>query len=131
MRRKFLTTAAVLTAGIATQAMSTQNKNSKKQLAHHVFFWLKNPASAEDRDKLVEGLKTLSAIEVIQKLHVGIPAATEKREVVDASWAVSELMLFDTVEDQKTYQSHPVHLAFIKNYSHLWAKVLVYDVEEV
>lgn len=131
MRRKFLTTAAVFTAGIATQAMSSHNKNTKKQLVHHVFFWLKNPGSAEERDKLIEGLKSLSAIDVIQKLHVGIPAATEKRDVVDASWAVSELMLFNNVEDQKTYQSHPVHLAFIKNYSHLWDKVVVYDVEEV
>lgn len=121
----------MFTAGIATQAMSSHNKNTKKQLVHHVFFWLKNPGSAEERDKLIEGLKSLSAIDVIQKLHVGIPAATEKRDVVDASWAVSELMLFNNVEDQKTYQSHPVHLAFIKNYSHLWDKVVVYDVEEV
>ena len=95
------------------------------------FFWLKNPGSVADRDKLVEGVKTLSKIEAIKELHVGIVANTEKREVVDASWGVSELMFFNTLEDQASYQNHPIHLEFIKNYSALWSKVVVYDVENV
>ena len=130
-RRKFLTTAAALTAGVATQAMSLSTSNDQKQLVHHVFFWLKDPVSVEDRDKLVEGLRTLAAIKSIRSLHIGIPAATEKRDVVDASWQVSELMFFDNAADQKTYQDHPVHQAFITNYSHLWKKVLVYDMNEL
>ncbi|MFT3681839.1 MAG: Dabb family protein [Ferruginibacter sp.] len=103
----------------------------KKQIVHHVFFWLKNPESITDRDKLVEGLKTLHGIETIRSLQIGIPASTEKRDVVDNSWQVSELMYFDNTEDQKTYQDHPIHLAFVKNYSHLWSKVVVYDMQEI
>jgi hypothetical protein len=131
MRRKFLATAATLTAGTAASALPLQNTEEKKQLVHHVFFWLKNPDSIEDRDKLVEGVKTLAKIESIRKLHVGILASTEKREVVDTSWQVSELMFFDDTAGQKVYQDHPIHQAFVKNYSHLWAKVLVYDAAEV
>jgi len=100
-------------------------------VVHHVFFWLKNAGSVEDRDKLVEGLKTLAGIPLIKELHVGVLADTEKRDVVDASWQVSELMFFDNVNDQASYQQHPLHLAFIKNYSHLWAKVVVYDAMNV
>ena len=131
MRRKFLVTAATLTAGTAASALPLQKAEEKKQLVHHVFFWLKNPDSIEDRDKLVEGVKTLAKIESIRKLHVGVLASTEKREVVDTSWQVSELMFFDDTAGQKVYQDHPIHQAFIKNYSHLWAKVLVYDAAEV
>ena len=132
MRRKFLATAASLTAGTAAaSALPLQITDDKKQLVHHVFFWLKNPVSIEDRDKLVEGVKTLAKIESIRKLHVGVLASTEKREVVDISWQVSELMFFDDTAGQKVYQDHPIHQAFVKNYSHLWAKVLVYDAAEV
>jgi hypothetical protein len=131
MRRKFLATAATLTAGTAASALPLQSTGEKKQLVHHVFFWLKNPDSVEDRDKLVEGVKTLSKIETIRRLHVGVLASTEKRDVVDTSWQVSELMFFDNEAGQKVYQDHPIHQEFIKNYGHLWAKVLVYDAAEV
>ncbi len=127
-RRKFITTAAVLSGSIAASAMTATTE--KKQLVHHVFFWLKNPDSKADRDKLVEGVQTLSKIPTIRKLHVGVLASTEKRDVVDTSWQVSELMFFDDLAGQKVYQDHPIHLDFIKNYSHLWAKVLVYDAME-
>ena len=129
-RRKFLSTAAAITAGTAASALPLIAMSDKKQLVHHVFFWLKNPASFEDRDKLVEGVKTLSRIETIRKLHVGVLASTEKRDVVDTSWQVSELMFFDDEAGQKVYQDHPIHQAFIKNYGHLWAKVVVYDAAE-
>ena len=130
-RRKFLATAAAITACTSVLAIPLPTMEEKKQLVHHVFFWLKNPESVEDRDKLVHGVKTLAGIETIRKIHVGVPASTEKRDVVDTSWNVSELMFFDDEAGQKTYQDHPIHQAFIKNYSHLWAKVVVYDVAEV
>ena len=130
-RRNFIVTAATLGAATAASAMPIAATKAKAPLAHHVFFWLKNPDSIEDRDKLVEGVKTLRNIETIREIHVGVLAATEKRDVVDTSWHVSELMFFTDLAGQATYQTHPIHLDFIKNYSHLWAKVIVYDAMEV
>ncbi|MBL0743212.1 Dabb family protein [Chryseolinea lacunae] len=136
-RRTFLASAAALTAGVATVAHaattspSTMETKNKKQLAHHVFFWLKNPGSKEDLQKLLEGLRTLEKIETIRSLHIGVPASTEKRDVVDNSYAASELMLFDDLAGQATYQTHPIHLKFIENCSHLWEKVIVYDSMDV
>lgn len=98
-------------------------------ITHHVFFWLKNPSSSEDRKKLMEGLSTLQAIKTVKKLSIGVPASTEDRTVIDSSYQVSELMLFDNVEDQKSYQDDPIHKKFVENYSSLWEKVVVYDVE--
>ncbi len=103
----------------------------KQPLIHHAIFWLKNPGSAADRDKLAEGVKTLAGISKIKQLYVGIVANTEKRDVVDQSWGVSEIMFFDNLDDQSSYQSDEIHQAFIKNYSHLWDKVVVYDAMTV
>lgn len=132
-RRKFITTSLTLTAsvaGLASPLLSMETKE-KKQLTHHVFFWLKNRDSKEDLNKLVEGLKTLGKIETVRKLHIGVPASTEKRDVVDNSYQVSELMFFDDVAGQDVYQVHPLHKKFIEEYSHLWERVLVYDSMDV
>jgi len=130
-RRKFIATASAVSAATVVSAIPFRQVAKSKQLAHHVFFWLKNPDSVQDRDKLVEGVKTLSKIETIKEIHVGILASTEKRDVVDTSWQVSELMFFDDLAGQAVYQTHQVHLDFIKNYGHLWQKVVVYDAMEV
>lgn len=105
------------------------NSSSRRfpKLVHHVFFWLKNPQSTQDLNALLAGIKTLEAIETVRGLHVGVPASTEKREVVDNSYSASELLFFDNLEGQSTYQSHPIHQKFVKDCSHLWSKVVVYD----
>lgn len=96
-------------------------------LIHHALFWLKTPGAGPDRDLLIAGLRKLKEVEFICALHIGVPAATEQRDVVDASYDVSELMFFDSVADQKAYQDHPVHKRFVETCSHLWARVVVYD----
>ena len=128
-RRKFITSAIALTAGVAAaKSMTTmETKKEKPQLVHHVFFWLKNPGSKEDLRKLLAGLETLRKIETVKSMHIGVPAETEPRPVVDASYSASELMFFDSVEDQKVYQDHSIHRKFIDDCSELWERVVVYD----
>jgi hypothetical protein len=126
-RRKFLAAFSFLSLGFLTKVNAMQKK---APLAHHVFFWLKNPASTADRDKLIQGIKSLGKIEQVRLLHVGIPADTEKRDVVDNSYSVSELLFFENTKDQKTYQDHPLHQKFIQEHSMLWDKVVVYDIME-
>ena len=98
------------------------------QIIHHVFFWLNNPDSESDKQQLIEGLNTLSSIDEIKVIVVGSPASTIEREVVDNSFDVSELMIFESVEAQDAYQVHPIHTKFVENYSHLWERVVVYDM---
>ena len=40
------------------------------------------------------------------------------------------MMRFATVEDQRTYQDHPLHRAFVAECEELWERVVVYDVYE-
>lgn len=130
-RRKFIGTAAALSVATIASATPLISMAKKYPVVHHVFFWLKNPGSKEDRDQLIAGVKALSKIPTVKEIHVGIAASTEKREVVDNSWGVSELMFFADLEGQAAYQTHPIHQDFIKKCSHLWDKVVVYDVVEV
>ena len=127
-RREFIATASLLAATPLITDKMTHN-TAASQVVHHVFFWLKNPGSETDRNQLIEGLKTLKAIKEVKQLLIGTPASTEKREVVDNSFDVSELMYFDNVKDQDAYQVHAVHKAFVDKYSHLWNKVIVYDMQ--
>lgn len=129
-RRGFLTASAITGAALATPgafAASITATHTMPKLLHHVFFWLKNPDSAADLAKLIAGVKSLAAIETVRSIHVGVPASTEKREVVDNSYHVSELLGFDDVAGQDTYQVHPLHQKFIDEHQHLWSKVVVYD----
>lgn len=126
-RRKFIAALSFLSFGLLTTTKAMQKKPS---LVHHVFFWLKNPGSPADRAKLIAGVKSLAKIEQVRQIHVGVPASTEKRDVVDNSYDVSELLYFDNTADQKTYQDHPLHQKFIQEHSMLWEKVVVYDVME-
>lgn len=128
-RRKFIGIVAALTVATAASGniLMKMETKKKKLISHHVFFWLKNPSSKEDLNKLIEGVRTLEKIITIREFHIGVPASTELRPVVDASFSVSELLFFDDIEGQNVYQDHPLHQKFIENYSHLWEKVIVYD----
>jgi hypothetical protein len=128
-RRSFLTAASVFSMGVLTSCMDTEK--TKQVLAHQVYFWLKNPESSQDREKLIAGIRTLTKIETVREIFIGVPASTEKREVVDNSFSVSELIFFDDVEGQNTYQEHPIHLKFVEECSPLWEKVIVYDSTSV
>ncbi|MCC9136179.1 Dabb family protein [Pontibacter silvestris] len=105
-------------------------QEQKKVFIHHVYFWLKNPDAAADKEKLVEGLNTLKTIDVIRTAHIGVPASTN-RDVIEKGYNISWMLLFDNLEEEEMYQKHPVHLKFVDNYSHLWSKVVVYDSVDI
>ena len=127
-RRKFLgDTGKVSLAGTAIFAGTSLNTKTMNNIfIHHVYFWLKNTGNVDDRNKLVEGLKKLSKAATIKQFHIGKPANTS-REVIDSSYAVSWMLIFDNDANQAIYQTDPIHLKFIEECSHLWSKVVVYD----
>ena len=91
---------------------------------HHVHFWLKDKA---DQPKLIEGLNTLMPITSIRDIHIGVPADTN-RDVIDRSYDVSLLLLFNTKAEQDAYQDDPTHVFFAETYAKpLCAKVVVQD----
>jgi len=92
---------------------------------HHVFFWLKEN-NENNRQELIKGLKKLSAVKTIQQYHIGLPANTN-RDVIENTYNISWMILFNSTEDQESYQVDPIHLNFVNECSHLWKKVTVFD----
>lgn len=125
MKAGAVTAAAV---GVTGKAMAADKTDYTRKFVHQVYFWLREPANAEHKEKLAEGLKTLTAIRELRLWHIGYPADTN-RDVIDSSYSISWLTIFDNKKDQDIYQEHPVHLKFVENYSSLWQKVVVYDAE--
>jgi len=135
-RRQFLSAAgkAAAVTGIATLAGGTAmaaTAPGQKVFVHHVYFWLHNPDSQEDKAKLIAGLQKLAkGAKTIQQHHIGQPSTTN-RDVIDRSYQVSWLLFFKNKADQDVYQTDPAHLKFIEECSSLWKKVIVYDSEDI
>lgn len=130
-RRSFIKKAAasVALAGMVpmTQTASAGEVKITGALIHHVFFWLKEPKNEAHKKQLVKALTDLLKVETIRVSHIGFPAGTESRDVVDHSYSVSYMVIFDDQAGQDAYQIHPLHLKFVEQNSHLWNKVVVYD----
>ena len=134
-RRSFIKKAAT-TAALAgllplTKQASAGEVKITGALIHHVFFWLKEPKNEAHKKQLVKALNDLLKVETIRMSHIGFPAGTESRDVVDHSYSVSYMVLFDNQAGQDIYQVHPIHLKFVEENSHLWNKVVVYDSVDV
>ena len=116
--------------------MTVQNKPAPQyigaNLIHTVYFWLKNPNESAERSAFEVAIKKLMASNTqgLQS-HLGCPAATEERGVVDNSFSYCYVMTFASEEDEIAYQTDPTHLAFIDEASHLWDKVVVYDSKSI
>ena len=91
-RRKFIAGAAAMVIG--STAYGQKEKKGNNPLVHHVFFWLKNPESKEDLAKLIEGVNSLKKIKSLKLVKIGVPALTEKRDVIDNSYNLSLFHLY-------------------------------------
>ena len=95
-------------------------------LVHSVFFWLKKDLHDSQRKDFLEGLKTLEQIEIVRQLYVGSPAPSE-RIVVEKSYTFGLTVLLDDLESHDQYQKDEIHQQFLKNFSSMWEKVIVFD----
>jgi len=124
-RRSFVEKTAAL-AALPLLPTTQPTAPMKEAFVHHVYFWLKNPTSQADQDALVAGLRKLSKVPTIKFHHIGVPASTN-RGVIERTYQISWLCLFQDGAAEEIYQKHPIHLKFVEECQHLWEKVTVYD----
>ena len=132
-RRDFISTTGKVALAGTTGIFAVNNTSAmtaKNMFIHHVYFWLKNPASSEDRQKLIAGLEKLSKVKTIKMFHMGQPADTN-RDVIDSSYSISWMLIFDDKASEESYQVDPIHLNFVETCKDLWQKVVVYDSVDV
>lgn len=98
-------------------------------LVHTVYFWLKPELTPAQRAEFRRGVESLAAVESVDKLYVGAPAAIAKRPVVDDSYSVSLTAIMKDVAAQNAYQVDPRHVAFVNTFKAFWTRVQIYDAE--
>ena len=123
-RRNFLQKAGL--SALATSPLLAAPERKKELLVHHVFFYLKDPQNAQDEAKLLEGLEKLAKISTVKLSHIGRPARTSG-EAIEKGYSLSWLCFFKNLIEEEIYQTDPVHVKFLEEYSHLWEKRVVYD----
>lgn len=97
-------------------------------LIHNVYFWLKDDITDEAKATFMTGAESLGTIESIQTFYMGPHADTEARGVVDHSYDLSLVIMFEDMAAHDAYQVDSIHLAFIEASKDAWAEVKVYDV---
>lgn len=131
-RRGFLANTSLAAVGVTAfstilPAFADANKASGKQpLMHLVLYYLKNPDSVEDKQKLIAGLKELVTVKQVKTSHVGVPMDF-KADDPFKNYQVSLLMIFDDKGDINIYHKDPIHQKFVAECGNLWAKTLKYD----
>ena len=96
-------------------------------LVHTVFFWLKPELTPAQRAEFRRGVESLSGIKAARQVHVGVPAATAKRPIIDDSYSVALTVIVDDVAGHDAYQVDPLHLAFVEKFKTFWTRVQIYD----
>jgi hypothetical protein len=91
---------------------------------------MKEDITPDDFEKFEKGVTTLPKIELVKFGEVGKPASTN-RPIIERSYSYSLLLVFEDKPAHDEYQTHPVHLKFIEDCSHLWNRVLIYDSESL
>lgn len=115
----------LLPALLAVAAATAQA--AEPQLAHMVFFTLADD-TPENRAALVAACnKYLADHEGAVYFSAGTINEELDREVNDRDFDVALHLVFASRKHHDTYQTHPQHLKFIEENSHLWSGVRVFD----
>jgi len=129
MKTRILLIAIILFSITSCDFVKKENsKIIEGEIVHTVYFWLNNPDNPEEVALFEKAIKKLmNKNDLAVKMHLGKPASTAKRDVVDNSYNYCLIFTFSSLIDQKLYQDLPSHLIFIDKAKHLWKKVQVYD----
>lgn len=99
---------------------------------HSVYFWLDDSLTGEQKEQFEGGLRALFEIDVVQSGCHGAAAGTPERPgVTQNDYDYALFLEFASVEDHNTYQSHPGHDAFVRQFSPWFQTVKVLDCEIV
>lgn len=98
-------------------------------LIHTVYFWLNKSLDGDKYTDFRISLETMRKIEHAQSMHIGTPAQTEKRPVIDDSYDFALTVIFKNIAEHDAYQADPIHQTFIAENKDLWKKVKIYDAD--
>ena len=96
---------------------------------HAVYFWLNDGTPESVAEQMLDDCDVLlSNVPTVISLVSGRPAMTP-RDVVDNTYDIGLLVMFDDAEGHDVYATHPLHVQFIEKYKRHWMRVQVYDFQ--
>ena len=75
---------------------------------HTVIFWLKPDTPKSKVDEIVESIKSLETLPMVEKVMAGTPVMSE-RTVVDDSFSIAFTMIFKDEAALSAYSEDPTH----------------------
>ena len=98
-------------------------------LVHTVIFWLKKDLSEDQQVVFTNEVKTLGDISSVESFHLGTPAPTPKRPVIENSYDYAITVVLKDMDAHDDYQVDPIHLDFIDKCKDMWERVVIYDAD--
>ena len=98
-------------------------------LVHTVIFWLKKDLTEDQKLIFINEVNTLGEISSVENFHLGTPAPTPKRPVIEDSYDYAITVVLKDMEAHDHYQVDPIHLEFIDKCKDLWERVVIYDAD--
>ena len=93
---------------------------------HSVYFWLREDLTPEQRQRFEDGIRSLAAIDAVERGYIGIPAPTD-RPVIERGYSRSLVFLFPDQHAHDAYQVHPVHDRFREACAGYWSDIRIFD----
>lgn len=94
---------------------------------HIVLFHLKDELSEEIISKFEGGLNSLRKIETIKEIYIGKPLKESSRPEIRNDYYFNLTIIFENVEAHDSYQTDPIHKAFVNNFSIYWKGIEIID----
>jgi len=131
-RRTFIGSTIVAMAASTSLVKAKEKENNKTVLKsglilHSVYFWLRKDLTEAEKKDFLNYFEVLKKIPEVKSINYGVPAQTEKREVVDHSYSYNLLLTFENLADISVYGNHPEHIKGAQQYQKYWERVEVKD----
>jgi hypothetical protein len=116
-------------SGQSGESSQAVKPNPSPQVEHVVLLWLKDPADAAGRQRIVDATKTFTQIPGVLSVSVGKAIAAQS-PVVDSTFDVGIVIRFKDHQSLLNYNPHPIHKKAADEILVPQAKTIkVYDVE--
>lgn len=100
-------------------------------LAHTVYFWFSDNAPEDAADQLLDFYRTeVPNVPGIEVLFAGKPRPNDEREVVDSSYDLGVITVYESSDAEQVWQEHPIHDVLKERFLPMLDKVQVYDTVE-
>lgn len=111
-----------------TNQVSFKKAQLDKPFIHTAYFWFKDSVREDELEAFYASTEKLREIDVVLALYTGKPANTT-RPIVERSYDYAVVVHLKDLAAHDTYQNHPIHKQLLSDFSGLWERIMITDIE--